>query len=144
MSVSQLPALNALLNGTATVLLCCGYVCARRGRVGAHRAFMGTATLVSAVFLCSYVLHKVLVHGVHTPFGGHGLLKLAYLVMLATHVILAMAIAYLVPRTLLLALCGELERHRRWARWTFPIWLYVSLTGVLVYLSLYQWWPAAR
>jgi len=144
MNASQLPALNAALNATATVLLCCGYVCVRKGRVMAHRCLMGGATLVSAVFLCSYVLHKILVHGVHTPFGGAGLLKLAYLVMLASHVVLAMAIAFLVPRTLLLALRGDLERHRRWARWTFPIWLYVSLTGVLVYLSLYQWWPAAR
>jgi uncharacterized membrane protein YozB (DUF420 family) len=82
------------------------------------------------------------VRGVHTKFGGEGTIATVYYLMLFTHVILAMAIAYLVPRTFLLALRGDFERHRRWARWTFPIWYYVSLTGVLVYFFLYQWWPA--
>jgi uncharacterized membrane protein YozB (DUF420 family) len=100
--------------------------------------------VVSAVFLVGYVSHKILVRGVHTPFGGEGTIRTVYFVMLFTHIILAMAIAYLVPRTFLLAIKGEYERHKAWAKWTFPIWYYVSITGVLVYFFLYQWWPAAR
>jgi len=76
---------------------------------------------------------------VHTPFGGTGGWRTFYYIMLLTHVVLAMAIAYLVPRTFLLAIRGDYARHRAWARWTFPIWYYVSITGVLVYLFLYQW-----
>ena len=96
------------------------------------------------MFLVGYVTHKILVRGVHTPFGGEGAIRAVYYAMLVSHIVLAIAIAYLVPRTFLLALQGNFERHRAWARWTFPIWYYVSVTGVLVYLFLYQWWPAAR
>jgi len=96
------------------------------------------------VFLVSYVTHKALIHGVHTPFGGEGAIRTVYYVMLTTHIILAMAIAYLVPRTFLLAIKGNYERHRAWAKFTFPIWYYVSVTGVLVYFFLYKWWPAAH
>ena len=79
---------------------------------------------------------------VHTQFGGEGTIRTVYYVMLITHVILAIAIAYLVPRTFALAFKGEFERHKKWARIVFPIWFYVSVTGVLVYFFLYQWWPA--
>ena len=107
--------------------------------------------VVSAVFLVGYVGHKVLKgmaagagEAVHTQFGGEGPIRTVYYVMLITHVILAIAIAYLVPRTFALAFKGEFERHKKWARIVFPIWLYVSVTGVLVYFFLYQWWPSAN
>ena len=80
----------------------------------------------------------------HTPFGGQGLIATIYYTMLISHIILAVSIAYLVPRTFLLAIRGDFENHKRWAKVTFPIWSYVSVTGVLVYFFLYQWWPATR
>lgn len=155
MNVQAIPALNAALNALATVLMTLGVVfvaLARRtadptersARIRRHRACMLLAGGVSAVFLIGYVSHKILVRGVHTPFGGTGPIAKVYYTMLATHIVLAIAIAYLVPRTFLLALRGDYERHRRWARWTFPVWYYVSITGVLVYFFLYHWWPAAR
>lgn len=150
MSIHDIPALNASLNALATVLISFGYVCIRTGRIQAHRRIMTAAMVVSALFLIGYVTHKVLVRqelaatGGHTPFGGHGAIATVYYTMLISHIILAMAIAYLVPRTFLLALRGEFARHRAWARIVFPIWYYVSVTGVLVYLFLYQWWPAPR
>lgn len=142
MTVSDLPAFNAALNALATVFMTAGFVFILRGRRDAHRASMLGAGVVSALFLVGYVLHKILVRGVHTEFGGEGGIRTVYYVMLLTHIVLAMAIAYLVPRTFWLALRGDYERHKRWARWTFPIWYYVSVTGVLVYFFLYRWWPA--
>jgi uncharacterized membrane protein YozB (DUF420 family) len=144
MTVHDIPALNATLNAAATVLITAGFVCIKAGRRDAHRACMLAAAAVSAVFLVGYVTHKWLVHGMHTPFGGAGAIRCVYYTMLVTHVVLAMAIAFLVPRTFLFALRGDLTRHRAWARWTFPIWYYVSVTGVLVYFFLYRWWPSAR
>ena len=144
MTIRDIPALNATLNGLATVLITAGFILIKTGRKDAHRRVMTTAMVVSALFLVGYVTHKVLIHGVHTPFGGTGLLRMVYYVMLTSHIILAMSIAFLVPRTFLFALQGNFERHKAWAKWTFPIWSYVSVTGVLVYFSLYQWWPAAR
>ncbi len=155
MSLHDIPALNAALNAIATVLIVLGFVQiksaqrahdtrVRSGRILTHRKLMLAAGFVSAVFLIGYVGHKILVRGVHTPFGGEGAIRTVYYVMLITHILLAIAIAYLVPRTFWLALKGEIERHRAWAKWTYPIWLYVSVTGVLVYFFLYQWWPAAR
>jgi putative membrane protein len=144
MTVGDIPALNATLNGLATLLITAGWVCVKTGRKAAHRACMLAATVVSGCFLVSYVAHKVLVHGVHTPFGGAGPVRTVYHVMLLSHIVLAIAIAGLVPRTLLLAVRGNLVDHRAWARWTFPIWYYVSVTGVLIYFSLYVWWPAPR
>jgi len=142
MTVHDIPALNATLNGLATVFMTVGFVCIMRGNVAAHRVCMMSASVVSAVFLVGYVTHKVLIHGVHTPFGGVGAIQKVYYAMLISHIILAIAIAFLVPRTLLFALQGRFDRHRAWARWTFPIWYYVSVTGVLVYFFLYRWWPA--
>jgi uncharacterized membrane protein YozB (DUF420 family) len=155
MSVQDIPALNATLNGLATVLIILGFAqikaaqrardtAVRSSRIQTHRRLMLTAGVVSGVFLVGYVTHKVLVRGVHTPFGGDGVIRTIYYAMLISHILLAMAIAYLVPRTFWLALNGHIERHRAWAKWTYPIWLYVSVTGVLVYFFLYQWWPAAR
>lgn len=143
MTVQDIPTLNAALNATATVLIVTGFVLIKLGRRDAHRAAMLTAGAVSAIFLVGYVTHKALVRGVHTPFGGEApALRAIYYTMLFTHIVLAIAIAYLVPRTFALAIKGDFERHQRWARFTFPIWLYVSVTGVLVYLFLYVWWPA--
>ena len=144
MTTQDIPALNAVLNSLATVLMTFGFIFIKTGRKVAHRAAMLSAGVVSAVFLVGYVTHKILVRGVHTPFGGEGGIKIVYYTMLISHIILAISIAYLVPRTFAFALKGEFERHRAWARWTFPIWYYVSITGVLVYFFLYQWWPAAR
>jgi len=143
MTVHDIPTLNAALNATATVLILTGFVLIKRGARDAHRATMLTAGVVSAIFLVGYVTHKVLMRGIHTPFGGENpALRAFYYTMLITHIILAIAIAYLVPRTFLFAIKGDLVAHKRWAKFTFPIWLYVSVTGVLVYFFLYQWWPA--
>lgn len=143
MAAQDIPALNASLNALATVLIVTGYGLIRARRITAHRRCMTTALVVSAVFLVGYVTHKILVHGVHTPIGATGAIRVAYLVMLFTHVVLAMIIVPLVLRTFVLARRGDFVRHRAWARWTFPLWLYVSVTGVLVYLCLYTWFPAA-
>ena len=142
MTIRDIPALNASLNGLATILITFGFVFMKRGQIAAHRACMLVAAAVSAVFLVSYVTHKILIHGVHTPFGGTGAIRGVYYAMLLTHVVLAMSIVFLVPRTFAFALQGNISRHRAWARWTFPIWYYVSVTGVLVYFFLYRWWPA--
>ena len=143
MTVHDIPTLNAALNATATVLISLGFVFIKQGKREAHRAMMLTAGVVSAVFLVGYVTHKVLMHGIHTPFGGENpALRAFYYTMLFSHIVLASAIAYLVPRTFLFAIRGDIVTHRKWARFTFPIWYYVSVTGVLVYLFLYIWWPA--
>lgn len=141
MSIQDIPALNASLNALATVFMSAGFVFILRGKVPAHRFCMLSASVVSALFLVGYVTHKILIRGVHTPFGGEGAIRTVYYTMLITHIILAISIAFLVPRTLLFALQGRFDRHRAWARWTFPIWYYVSVTGVLVYFFLYRWWP---
>ena len=143
MTYHDIPTLNAALNATATVLITLGFVFIKQGKRDAHRAAMLTAGFVSAVFLVGYVTHKVLMRGVHTPFGGESpALRAFYYTMLISHIVLAIAIAYLVPRTFLFAIKGDLVSHKKWARFTFPIWYYVSVTGVLVYLFLYVWWPA--
>jgi len=142
MTYQDIPPINAALNATSTVLMTAGFFFIMRKNVAAHRFCMTCACVVSAVFLVGYVTHKALRHGVNTPFAGEGLIRPVYYTMLITHIILAMSIAYLVPRTFLFAIRGQFERHRAWARWTFPIWYYVSVTGVLVYFFLYRWWPA--
>ncbi len=151
MTVSDIPALNATLNGLATVLITAGFILIKTGRKDAHRKVMLTAGVVSALFLVGYLSHKILKglaagpgEAVHTQFGGTGLIAQVYYVMLVSHIALAISIAYLVPRTFLFAIRGDIESHKRWAKFTFPIWYYVSVTGVLVYFFLYQWWPAAK
>lgn len=144
MSVSDLPALNASLNGLATLLLTVGFILIKQRRILAHRVCMVSAFSVSIVFLITYVLHKILVFGVHTPFGGEGLIRTVYYTMLISHIILAIVIVPLVLVTITHAFKGRYERHRAWARWTFPLWYYVSVTGVLVYFFLYQWFPATK
>lgn len=149
MDINAIPALNAGLNGLATALMTAGFVLIKTGRKDAHRACMISAGVVSAIFLVGYLTHKALKgaaagagEAIHTQFGGEGAIRVVYYVMLITHVLLAMSIAYLVPRTFALAFKGDFERHKKWARVVFPIWYYVSVTGVLVYFFLYQWWPS--
>ncbi|MCA1621425.1 MAG: DUF420 domain-containing protein [Acidobacteria bacterium] len=136
MNDSILPHVNAALNATSFVLLVAAFYQIRRGNVNAHRRLMLSALAVSGLFLVSYVVY-------HTNYGsvrfqGRGAVRAVYFFILVTHVILAAAIVPLVLVTLRRALAGDFARHRRIARWTYPIWLYVSVTGVVVYVMLYQ------
>ena len=142
---SSLPLINACLNATSALLLLLGYAAIRADRKRLHVACMGAATLVSVLFLASYTLyHFTVVPEVGTtPYNGTGWRRTAYLVMLLTHVVLAAVNLPMILRTLFLARGARWEEHRSLARWTFPIWLYVSVTGVLVYLVLYVWNPVA-
>jgi putative membrane protein len=142
MTVHDLPPIEAALNGTATALITAGFIFIKRGNMRAHRACMLSAAVASAFFLVFYVTYHALMHGLHTRFGGTGAVRWVYFTILYTHIPLAVLIAFLVPRTFIFALKGNFERHKAWARVTFPIWYYVSVTGVLVYLFLYQWWPS--
>ena len=139
MSTDQLPALNALLNGSAAVVLLMGYRAIRSGRQELHRRLMISALVLSVLFLVSYLSYHAL-HG-STRFTHQGLVRTFYFTVLLSHTVLAAAVAPMVIVTASLALRGRFEQHRRWARWTLPIWLYVSVTGVLIYLMLYQWYP---
>ena len=140
----KLPLLNACLNGTAAVLLLAGLIAIRSGRRELHARLMIAALAVSAAFLVSYLTYHFVVSTGPTRFRGEGWVRTAYLAMLATHVVLAAAVVPLALRTVFLARRERFEAHRRWARVTFPIWMYVSVTGVLVYLALYVWNPPAR
>lgn len=142
MTISDLPAVNASLNALSTVFLTCGYIFIKQQKRDAHRNCMIAAFITSAIFLVCYVLHKILVRGMHTPFGGEGAIRTFYYAMLISHILLAMAIVPLVLITLSRALKQRWEFHKKIARWTWPIWMYVSVTGVLVYLMLYKWFPA--
>ncbi len=141
MEISDIPTINAVLNAIATVLMTVGFVFIKQGKRESHRTAMILAFVVSMVFLIGYVTHKYLVQGMHSEFGGTGAIRTVYYVMLISHILLAIAIAFLVPRTFWLALKGDYSTHKRWARITYPIWYYVSITGVLIYLFLYVWWP---
>ncbi len=143
MQASDLPAVNAMLNGLSGVLLVAGLYFIRSGRRTAHERCMKAAFATSCVFLTSYVAHKILVHGVHTRLGIGGPIRTAYYLMLASHIVLAAAIVPLALVTLSRALKERFDAHRRIARWTWPLWMYVSVTGVLIYFMLYRWFPAA-
>ena len=132
---SALPTLNAGLNGLSAVLLTAGWLCIRRRRVAAHRACMLGALAVSTLFLVSYVAYHA-TYG-SRPFGGQGWVRWVYFPLLISHVVLAAGIVPLALVTVYRALSADVARHRRIARWTLPLWLYVSVTGVLVYLMLY-------
>lgn len=144
--MSALPTVNAFLNGTAAVLLLVGVAQIRAGRREAHARIMFAATGVSAVFLASYLYYHFVVvpRDGHTAFGGQGALRSAYFVLLITHVLGAIVNLPMVLRTLWLAHREDWERHKRLARWTFPLWMYVSVTGVAVYLALYVWNPVVE
>lgn len=136
MDVHQLPALNAALNATATVLLVSGFILIRRGRKEAHRWVMLGAFAVSTLFLISYVVYHAHVGTVRFP--GTGWIRGAYLAILFTHTLLAAAVPPLAIVTLSRALRARFDKHRAIARWTLPVWLYVSVTGVVVYYMLYR------
>jgi putative membrane protein len=136
MTVRDLPALNATLNAISFVLLVIGYYFIRRRQWRIHRAFMIAALVTSAMFLTSYVIYHSQVGSV--PFKGTGWLRTVYFAVLIPHVILAAGIVPPVIITVSRALSAKYDKHRRIARWTLPLWLYVSITGVIVYLMLYQ------
>ncbi len=140
MNDSVLPHLNAALNALSFVFLLAGFYFIRRRRVRAHISSMAAALAVSTLFLVSYVTYHYSYGSV--KFTGTGLVRPFYFTVLITHIILAAAIVPLVAVTLRLALRGEYARHRRVARWTYPLWLYVSVTGVVVYLMLYRLYPS--
>ena len=135
--VAALPALNAALNASSAVLLTAGYVCIRRRRIAAHRACMLAAAGVSTAFLVSYVVYHWLAGS--RPFTGQGWMRAVYFPVLITHVVLAAGMVPFVLTTLYRALAGDFARHARLARWTLPVWLYVSVSGVAVYWMLYRW-----
>ncbi|HWP99331.1 MAG TPA: DUF420 domain-containing protein [Vicinamibacterales bacterium] len=137
MDLSWLPTLNAALNATAAVLLLRGYVLIRRGAIERHRRTMLAAFAVSTLFLISYVVYHANVGS--RPFQGRGAIRTVYFTVLVTHVVLAAAVLPLALVTLSRALRGRFDRHVRLARWTLPIWLYVSVTGVVVYVMLYHY-----
>ena len=135
-ALHDLPALNATLNATAAVLLVIAYRLIRQKKVQAHRQVMLTAFGVSVAFLISYLIYHAQIGSKH--FEKTGAIRTLYFVILFTHTVLAATVPFLAGITLYRGLKGQYERHRRIARWTFPIWLYVSVTGVIVYGMLYQ------
>jgi len=138
--VSALPTVNAILNGTSAILLVTGYVLIRRRNVAAHRACMGTAFVTSTVFLISYLTLRY--YAGMTSFTGQGWIRPVYFTILISHTILAAEIVPLALVTLSRALRARFDRHVRIARWTLPLWLYVSVTGVVVYVMLYHLFPS--
>jgi uncharacterized membrane protein YozB (DUF420 family) len=136
MDVRDLPALNACLNATSAVLLVTGYGLIRRRSIEAHRKVMIAAFGMSVLFLISYLIYHAHVGSVR--FQGVGAIRTAYLTILFTHTVLAAVVPFLAAVSLRRGLKGHYERHRRIARWTLPVWLYVSVTGVVVYLMLYR------
>ena len=136
MQVSDLPVLNATLNGLAAIFLTAGYVQIRRGHRDVHKRCMLAALVTSALFLVSYVIYHLNVGS--RPFPGQGAIRVIYFAILITHVVLAATTLPLALVTAARGLKGQYSRHVRIARWTLPIWLYVSVTGVVIYLMLYQ------
>lgn len=142
MTVHDLPALNASLNALCTVLLLAGFVCIKTDKKKAHVIFMVSALVVSAAFLMSYVSYHYLKAGAVTEFPEeYETARIIYFLILGPHIILAAVNVPLVIMTVVPAAQKRFDRHRRLAKWTFPVWLYVSVTGVLVYMMLYQWYP---
>jgi putative membrane protein len=135
--VGALPTVNAMLNGASAVLLTAGFVSIRRHNVRAHRACMLGAFAVSVLFLACYLVYHY--HAGSRPFGGQGWIRPLYFALLVSHIVLAALIVPLALTTIYRGLFAQLDRHVRLARWTLPIWLYVSVTGVVVYWLLYHW-----
>ena len=141
-TVKQLPAVNAALNATATVLLLVGYVLIKRRRERAHTVTMLAAFGVSVVFLVFYLIYHW--HAGSVRFQGPPGVRTFYLAMLLTHVVLAAAVPFLAGLTIYWGLRDRRLKHRRIAKWTFPIWLYVSITGVAIYFMLYHLYPPPK
>jgi putative membrane protein len=138
---SIFPKINATLNGLSAVLLATGRVLIARRKIAAHRAVMIAAFVTSSLFLASYLYYHWPGHGGIVYFHGPGWARILYRTILTSHTILAVIIVPMVLITLTRGLRGQFERHRAIARWTFPLWLYVSVTGVIVYLMLFQLFP---
>jgi uncharacterized membrane protein YozB (DUF420 family) len=136
--IADLPALNAALNAIAAAFLVTGYVLIRRGHREAHKRCMLGALTTSAIFLTSYVIYHL--NAGSRPFPGQGTIRLVYFLILVTHVVLAATILPLALTTTARGLRSQYDRHVRIARWTLPLWLYVSVTGVVIYLMLYQFY----
>lgn len=136
MDIADLPALNAVLNGTAAVFLTTGYVMIRQGRRVLHKRCMLAALVTSSAFLTSYVIYHA--HAGSRPFTGQGAIRVVYFAILLTHVVLAVTILPLALVTTARGLRSQFDRHKKIARWTLPVWLYVSVTGVVIYLMLYR------
>ena len=141
MTIHDLPALNAFLNSCCTILLLTGYFLIKKRKIAAHRAVMLSAFGVSLLFLTSYLIYHAQVGSVH--FMGTGPIRPVYFTILITHTLLAVTIPPLAIVTLNRGLRSRFDRHKAIARWTLPIWLYVSVTGVVVYLMLYKLFPSA-
>ena len=140
-ALTNLPLLNAILNATSAVLLSSGYVAIRRRRITVHQACMIAACVTSALFLTSYVIYHAQVGS--KLFLGQGTIRLVYFAVLISHTILATVIVPLVAMTLYRAWRAQWASHRRLARWTLPLWIYVSVTGVVIYVMLYQLYPGS-
>jgi len=132
------PALNAFLNGTSAVLIGAGYYCIKSGRRETHKRFMLTAFVTSTLFLISYLYYHLVLRAGVTHFKGEGLWRPIYFAILLSHTFLAVVVVPFVLVTLYRALKGNFARHKAIARWTFPIWLYVSVTGVVIFVMLYE------
>jgi uncharacterized membrane protein YozB (DUF420 family) len=141
MTLSDLPALNACLNSASTVLLTAGYIFIKRKNERAHRNCMVAALVTSALFLASYLYYHF--HAGRTVFPENWF-KPIYLVILLTHTVLAVVIVPLIVAAVVQAIRRRFESHKRITRWTWPMWMYVSVTGVVIYLLLYQIFPPAR
>ena len=129
------PLANACLNAASALCLAAGYIFIRRKEINRHRVAMGSAFVVSSLFLVSYLAYHAKVG--HVRYSGTGVLRTVYFTLLTSHTLLAAVIVPLILRTLYLALKGRFQDHRRWARWTLPLWFYVSVTGVIIYEMLY-------
>jgi uncharacterized membrane protein YozB (DUF420 family) len=140
---SFFPPLNATLNALSGVFLLIGFVLIKQKRIQLHKRFMLAACATSVLFLVSYITYHSLRGGVVTRFGETGTIRTIYLAILVSHTILAVVILPLAILSVVNGLKMRVERHRRVARWTFPLWMYVSVTGVLVYFFLYQWFPSS-
>ncbi|MDQ3283641.1 MAG: DUF420 domain-containing protein [Acidobacteriota bacterium] len=141
-AVQIFPAVNASLNALSGIFLLIAYVHIRRRRIAQHRRYMLAACTTSVLFLISYVTYHAMRGGVMTRFAGSGFWRTFYLTMLTTHTILAVVIVPLAILSVWNGLKMRVPQHRRVARWTFPLWMYVSVTGVLVYFFLYHWFPS--
>ena len=140
-AITSLPSVNATLNATSAVLLIAGYYHIRQGHQQAHRACMLIAFVVSVLFLVSYLIYHF--HAGTTRFTGQGWIRPVYFALLLSHTILAALVPFLAVLTLSRALRQQFDRHRAIARWTLPIWLYVSVTGVVIYWLLYHVYDSA-
>ena len=140
MSISDLPAVNATLNGTCAILLLIAHNRIKHKAIRQHRALMITAYITSIVFLACYLTYHFNAGILH--FGGVGIIRPIYFTLLTSHTILAATVPVLATITLIRGLRGKYRKHRAIAKWTYPIWMYVSVTGVVIYFMVYQFFPS--